>query len=146
MIVGRIRQLFLKHGVQERLGIALLHKHMEIESTERLVECRHTSSPWKVNDATSSVIDKYDGKILPRSFRLLEGNFVPYEFEYSCTKSTTLQGETDYQFLKELSDMLVELGLHQLLGLRDLDQREPELNVEVTEGKANIMIPRGSVP
>jgi hypothetical protein len=71
----------------------------------------------------------------------MEGNFVPYERPHPA-----FGGEGDVRFLKEFGGFLAEHGLDQVLGLRDLDQRDPKLNVEVTEGRANIMMPRGSVP
>ncbi|KAK3318232.1 hypothetical protein B0H66DRAFT_532742 [Apodospora peruviana] len=148
-IAGPIRQLFLDHGVHERFGIALLHKHMDIAPTERLVKYRHTSVPWKVGNTNVSIVDKYEGKVLPRSFRFMDGNLVRYEFKYSRehTEHPSLQGrDVDEKFLKELRDMLADRGFDQLLGLRDLDQRDPEMGVEVTEGKANIMMPRCIIP
>jgi hypothetical protein len=137
----------LNHGVHERFGVILLHKHLDIGPTERLVEYGYTSNPWEVGDATSHVIDKYEGTILPRSFRLMEGNFVPYEFGYFHeTRLPTFEGRRDGQFLKKFGSFLAEHQLDRVLGLRDLDHRDPKLNVEVTEGKANLMMPRGSVP
>ncbi|AEO56662.1 hypothetical protein MYCTH_78828 [Thermothelomyces thermophilus ATCC 42464] len=147
VVSGPIRQLFVSHGVHKRFGVVLLHKHLDIGPTERLVEYGHTSIPWEVGDTTSYVIDKYEGTIFPRSFRLMEGNFVPYEFGYFHERPhPVFLGERDSQFLKEFGSFLAEHQLDGVLGLRDLDQRDSKLNVEVTEGKANIMMPRGSVP
>lgn len=42
--------------------------------------------------------------------------------------------------------MLCKLGLQNVFGLRYLDEFDPELSMEVTEGNANIMMSRGSVP
>jgi len=42
-------------------------------------------------------------------------------------------------------DMLCKLGLQETFGLRYLDEYDPELSLEITEGNANIMMPRGSV-
>lgn len=146
-VSGPIRQLFLDHGVQERFGVILLHKHLDMEPTERLVECGCTSSPWDVGDATSPVVNKYEGTIVPRSFRLMDGSFVPYEFGYLHEgQHPASEEDSDAHFLQEFGRFLGEHQLDRVIGLRDLDQHDPKLNVEVTEGRANIMMPRGSVP
>lgn len=80
----------LSHSVHKRFGVVLPHKHLDIEPTERLVGYGHASVPWEVGITTSHVIDEYEGIILPRSFRLMEGSFVPYEFEYFHESRTQL--------------------------------------------------------
>ncbi len=122
IVSGPIRQLFLNHGVHERFGVILLHKHLDIRPTERLVEYGYTSNPWDVGDATSHIIDKYEGTILPRSFWLMERNFVPYEFGYFHSRPhPTFGGEGDVQFLKEFSSFLAKHQLDRVLSFRDLD-------------------------
>ncbi|SPO05320.1 uncharacterized protein DNG_08007 [Cephalotrichum gorgonifer] len=143
-ILGPIRDLFLKHKVHKQLGIALLHKHFPIQPTERLVDCRNISAPWDVGDDTEAITQKYDNFILPRSFRLSQGKFVPYEFDFSDTDD--LLHQVDQEFLSQLSSLLYQHGLDHLLGIRSLDQHSSELTVEVTEGNMNIMIRRGIVP
>ncbi|KAK4459680.1 hypothetical protein QBC42DRAFT_289295 [Cladorrhinum samala] len=70
-----------------------------------------------------------------------------HERQWTTSFSDAENGRhTDGQFLKEFGNFLAEHQLDRVLGLGDLDQRDPKLNVEVTEGKANIMMPRGSVP
>ncbi|KAK4119850.1 hypothetical protein N657DRAFT_706438 [Parathielavia appendiculata] len=59
LVCSSIRQLFLNHSVYEWFVVILLHKHVDIRPTERLVKYRYTSSPWEVGDATNHVIDKY---------------------------------------------------------------------------------------
>jgi hypothetical protein len=63
ILSGPIRQLFLDHDIHERLGVVLLHKHLDIGPIERLVEYGYTSSPWEVGDATSHAIAKYEDRI-----------------------------------------------------------------------------------
>lgn len=140
---GSIRDLFLKHKAYKHLGIALLHKHFSIRPTERLVDCRSISAPWDVGNETDTSIRKYDSFILPRSFRLIQGKFVPYEFDFSDVDSPC---QVDRKFLSELSSLLYQHGLDQVLGIRTLDKHDSGLAVEVTEGRMNIMIRRGIVP
>ncbi|KAM6514116.1 hypothetical protein FALCPG4_015278 [Fusarium falciforme] len=142
-IVGPIRDLFLKNKVHEHLGIALLHKHFPIRPTERLVDCRNISAPWDMGDDTDAVTRKYDSLIQPRSFRLIQGELVPYEFELS---DANLPPQVNQAFVSEMSSLLCQHGLDQVLGLRVLDKHDSELTVEVTESNVNIMIRRGIVP
>jgi hypothetical protein len=124
----------------------LLHKHSDIKPTERLVEYGHTASPWTVGDDTDHTVSKYDGAIVPRSFRLMDGDFVPYEFGYLHEEQPTSGGSGDANFIREYGRFLADHQLDGVIGLRDLDQHDASVNVEVTEGKSNIMLPRGSVP
>ncbi|KAF2261487.1 hypothetical protein CC78DRAFT_607690 [Lojkania enalia] len=141
-VVGPIRDLFLKHKVNKQFGIVLLHKHFPIQPTKRLVDYRNISSPWDVSHDTQAVTTKYNGFIVPRSFRFLEEKLVPFEFEFSDLNSPS---EIDGAFSAKLSSLLNQLGLDHVLGLRTLDTHDSELTVEVTEGNANIMIKRGIV-
>ncbi|OTA93918.1 hypothetical protein M434DRAFT_30424 [Hypoxylon sp. CO27-5] len=142
-LLGPIRDLFLKYKVHKHLGIILLHKHFPIKPTQRLVDCRNISAAWEIGDDDNAVVSKYDNFILPRSFRLLHGEFVPYEFEFSETDS--LQ-QIDQDFLSQLSSLLYVYDLDLVLGLRSLDTHDSDLTVEVSEGNMNIMIRRGIVP
>lgn len=158
-IVGPISELFLAHQVHQQFGIGLLHKHFPIKPTERLVDYRNISAPWDLGeeegDSSSSngVTTKYEGVITPRSWRLLDGKFVPYEFEFSDEASGSAAAgggsaldKADPRFLADLASLLRHRKLDQLLGLRALDQYDSGLTVEVTEGKMNIMIRQGIVP
>lgn len=142
-VSGPIRKLFLKHKIHKHLGIALLHRHFSIQPKARLVDCRNISTPWDMGNDTASVIRKYDGLVLPRSFRLIGGSFVPYEFEFFDTEPPHQMNQA---FMSQLSDQLCQLGLADILGLRNLDEYDSGLTVEITEGNANIMIKRGIVP
>lgn len=142
-VVGPIRDLFLKHKVHKQLGIALLHKHFPIQPTERLVDCRNISAPWDFGNVGATITHKYNSLILPRSFRLDQGEFVPYEFDFSNADSPP---QMDQAFLSKLSSLLYQHRLDQILGLRVLDKHDSELTVEVTEGNINIIIRRRIVP
>ncbi|KPM37935.1 hypothetical protein AK830_g8613, partial [Neonectria ditissima] len=95
VITGSIRNIFLHHRVNETYGVALLHKHFQIQSTER----RHCAAVTEI-----------------------------------------LEWGTE-----ELSAFLRQNGLDQVLGLRLLDSRDPDVSIEVTEGTSNIMLPQGAI-
>jgi hypothetical protein len=140
-LFGDIRQFFLDNNVHEKYGISLLHKHFPINNTERLVDYHHTSAAWTVGDEMADVTERYHGFVVPRSFRLFDGVPAPYEFAFSSTAPSY-----DEEFHQKLFNMLRNLGLQDVFGLRYLDEYDPELSMEVTEGNTNIMMPRGSVP
>lgn len=137
-----IRQLFLDFNVHQRYGVSLLHKHFSIEATQRLVDCHHTATPWTCGDRSTSTFEKYEGHIVPRSYRFYENGTSPYEFAFRAEASAP----DDADFVRELGDLFEKLDLANLLGLRVLGDRDSELKVEVTEGKASIMLAPGAVP
>lgn len=128
--------------MHEHYGISLLHKHFPMEANQRLVDCRNISVPWTVNDRNESVVTKYEGLIVPRTFRFFKGYLAPFEFDFSLSPP---HRDTECGFFGELSALLYQHGLENILGVRSLDRYDPELSVEITEGKTNIMIPKGSV-
>lgn len=127
--------------MHELYGVSLLHKHFSMETNQRLVDLRNMSTPWTVNNS-DIVVPKYEGFIIPRTFRFFNGVWSPVEFDVLPGSS---DGDPDHEFLVGISALLHQHGLDNVLGLRSLDRYDPELSVEITEGKTNIMIPRGSV-
>ncbi|KAH8714086.1 hypothetical protein GQ44DRAFT_625153, partial [Phaeosphaeriaceae sp. PMI808] len=75
------------------------------------------------------------GTIAPRSFRLYQGLATAYEFAYS-KEALTLSDP----FQTEALTVLEVLHLDQIFGLRRLDDHDPGMSVEVTEGEVNIML------
>ncbi|KAK5637374.1 hypothetical protein RRF57_013086 [Xylaria bambusicola] len=145
-VAGRIRDLFLRYRVYTELGLVLLHKHFPIAPTQRLVDCRNIAAVWDVGDDLSAVAYKSGNSIVPRSFRLLRGKFVPYEFDFTKpSKQPQFSAQVSQKFLSELSTLLRDLGMDQIVGFRALDKHDSNLTVEVTEGKMNIMVARGDV-
>lgn len=71
------------------------------------------------------------------------GVTVPYEFAFLEVIPSVTSHEG---FLRELSSLLYDIGLENMLGVRLLDSYDPDRPMKVTEGKTNIMMPRGSIP
>ncbi|KAF1364332.1 hypothetical protein EJ07DRAFT_99250 [Lizonia empirigonia] len=134
-LCGPVRQLFLDHNAYKQYGIALLHKHFPIGEEERLVEIHHTSAPWKVGSERTDVVFHYKGTIEPRSFRYYQGMVTPYEFAY-LKEALSPTGT----FVNMALKLLESLHLDHIFGIRFLDNRDPNLSVEITEGKVNIML------
>ncbi|KAK2777152.1 hypothetical protein FQN53_002353, partial [Emmonsiellopsis sp. PD_33] len=137
-LLDPIGQLFLDSGMHERYGVSLLHQHFSMETNRRLVDLRNMSTPWTVNNS-DIVVPKYEGFVIPRTFRFFNGIWSPVEFDYSpCTSD----GDPDQEFLEGISALLRQHGLDNVLGVRSLGRHDSELSVEITEGKTNIMMPR----
>ncbi|OAF59828.1 hypothetical protein VC83_03878 [Pseudogymnoascus destructans] len=83
---------------------------------------------------------KFDGVIAPRSIRLLDGKLAPFEFSFSLTEP-----ELNSEFLTEAFRTIQDLGLHGVFGVRYFDNHDTQLSVEIIQGNANVMIPRGSL-
>ncbi|ELR08215.1 hypothetical protein VC83_08023 [Pseudogymnoascus destructans] len=138
---GPIRQLFLDHEVQDHYGVCLLDNHFQIPNGQRLVEHGPVSLPWDLGDENkNTAVLKFDGVIAPRSIRLLDGKLAPFEFSFSLTEP-----QLNSEFLMEAFRTIQDLGLHGVFGVRYFDKHDTQLSVEITQGTANVMIPRGSL-
>jgi hypothetical protein len=143
LLEGEIRQLFLDNNVQTLYGVSLLHKHFAIEAKQRLVDYHHVATPWTFDDESSEILQKYDGYIVPRTYRFFGNRKIPYEFAF---QNEACSMEEDADFKEQFSDLLQKLDLAHLFGLRVLGDHDPNFPVEITEGRASIMLPRGAVP
>jgi hypothetical protein len=140
---GPIRQVFLDFDVQNKYGLALLHNHFPLEGNKRLVEYHNTAMAWSVDDDSSSVSPRYNGLVVPRAYMFEGSEIRPYEFSFvPATTDATVSESVNTEFFDVLSKTLTNLGLDKLFGVRDLDDYDDNFPVEVTEGNANIMLPR----
>jgi hypothetical protein len=142
---GPIRQVFLDFDVQSKYGLALLHNHFPLEGNKRLVDYHNTATGWLVDDDFSAVSPKYNGLVVPRAYMFENDDIIPYEFSF--VPATDIPVSIDTEFFDALNQTLTNLGLEKLFGVRDLKDHDDDLCIEVTEGGANIMLPRSdSVP
>lgn len=86
------------------------------------------------------MISVFNGTIVSRSFRAFRGKYVPYEFGFTAEAPVY-----DLEFQDKVIKLLCKLGLEELFGLRLLYKYEKK-SVEITQGKASIMIPKELVP
>ncbi|TKA65910.1 hypothetical protein B0A55_10495 [Friedmanniomyces simplex] len=135
---GPIRDVFLKHGMHDRYGVSLLHKHFDLAPNERLVEYHDVSTPWTLSNTDDHEIPTLGGYVVPQNYKLEDGKLAPFEFamQYERPNGT----DAGPEFLRDLSRVLEEHNLTNVLGLR---KRPPpsDLTLEVTQGRANIMVP-----
>ncbi|KAH8878716.1 hypothetical protein GQ53DRAFT_81783, partial [Thozetella sp. PMI_491] len=74
-VATAVRELFVRHEVDRTFGLALLHRHFELQPGERLVDYGGTSVPWHLG--------KISKDIRPCNWALGDDVIRPYEFRYS---------------------------------------------------------------
>ncbi|KIM81948.1 hypothetical protein PILCRDRAFT_8207 [Piloderma croceum F 1598] len=136
---GPIRQVFLEFDVESKYGLTLLHNHFPLKENKRLVDYNNTATAWSVDDDVSAVSLKYNGLVVPRTYMFENNDIIPYEFSFVPPTDTPVSIDT--AFFDALNQILTNLGLEKLFGVRNLKDHDKDLSVEVTEGDANIMLP-----
>ncbi|PPQ83200.1 hypothetical protein CVT25_004259 [Psilocybe cyanescens] len=141
---GPIRKIFLDFDVQTKYGLALLHNHFPLKEGQRLVDYHSTATAWEVDDDVSVVSRKYNGQVVPRAYMFENDDIIPYEFTFVSGSVEEDPVSGDEPFFNALNQTLTSLGLEKLFGVRDLQDYDSEKTVEITEGEANIMLPRSN--
>lgn len=144
-IDGPLRKLFYEQGVQDKLGVRLLHRHFDMNPNERLVEVRKTSFPIEVDVTEEPVIPWHAGNIVPQVYRSMGSWLVPCEFAWEEGEGADAF-DFDDQFARRFGELLEEYGMQDLLGLcRRGPEDESHLSMEVTHGRVNVMVPQESI-
>lgn len=120
-----ISRLFVGHGVHDRLGLCLLHRHFDLAADERLVETVQPKGPPELYEfcstctghdvisKTSPVRDQALGVVSAHSWVLNEeGNISAYEFQ-----DGTHTVDMPKAFLTELAALLKARGLLGVFGI-----------------------------
>ena len=129
--------------MNEKFELALLHRHYNISPNEKVVELGPVSSPWDVADRGEEIPG---GSVLPRSWRVYDGELKPLEFKFIPKRDMATQQQTTFPkaFVKELIQLLFEAGLDDILGIQLIDKEREKSEVElmeVTYGRSSLMIP-----
>ncbi|KAJ5143702.1 uncharacterized protein N7515_002489 [Penicillium bovifimosum] len=139
----KLKSLILQHGVSDLFGVALVHRHFDLEEGTILVEKDMVTAPWKCDNSFA----KHGGRIVPISWFFKEGRPYPYEFgffPYSKTDPPKL--EQHASFVEAFFDAVNLHGLDNFVGLRRLSGHESTGMLECTEGRVNIMFPSNEIP
>lgn len=139
-----LRELFTRRQICQTFGIALLHRHFDLNEHEILVDANGTSTPWDLRgtSVSPSGFGKYGGTIRPNSWMVANGHLVPYEFHFDRSPATVAP-ELSADFVEELTAILEANNLSNVLGLRLL-RDAARCQVEVTEGNVNVTFPLGN--
>ena len=123
-----VRKVFLRHRLEENLGIGLVHAHFRLAENERLVQEDLRSSPWDIKDVKK-------GNVVPSSWTFRDGALYPYEFEVASQDSSYTK--LPQAFINDLSALLKANQYEETLGIIKIVQGQT-VN-EHTEGRTNIL-------
>ncbi len=157
-LLGALQQLFLEKNMQHKYSLVLLYRHSDLKSTERLVWHNETATPWYMAGTSQSIAEtpgliaempacladlsepilpaEHGGYVCPSSFRAIRGQVVPYEFQY-----TTGIPNLDTPFLFDVMNLLKQLQLEDVFGVRRIKQGDRTAKLRVRNGRANIELP-----
>ncbi|PYI07461.1 hypothetical protein BO78DRAFT_417586 [Aspergillus sclerotiicarbonarius CBS 121057] len=140
-----LRDIFMRHGVSDELAVALLHRHFEMSTNEKLVELGPVSSPWPIAAHEDSVLG---GHILPHTWRVFENELHPLEFRFIPQQEFQDARKVQFSqaFFEDFRQYVKANGLENVVGItqldhgRDADESDVQL-MEVTHGRNSIMVP-----
>ncbi|PQE25768.1 phosphotransferase enzyme family domain-containing protein [Rutstroemia sp. NJR-2017a BBW] len=129
------QEMFLSHNMDRLFGLILLHRHFDLDSSEKLVEYRGTSVPWK----TSMISDDISAACWTIS---AHGVISPYEFTYAPRSDPDLGpnlGKPEQvAFFNAFRTLLKQHHAEGVFGLCQYPGDDFQGRVEITEGRANI--------
>ena len=129
--------LITNAGLQDSLGVTLVHRHANVPDGSRLMDFKQTLQSFPL-DADAK--DLYGHPIRWKSAALDGGNWKPYEYELGDEAVEDM----DPKFLIDAKDLLERYGLKNL-GLRRYSPKDPE-ELEITEKLGiSVKIPWDSV-
>ena len=131
------KPLLIKHHLQGKLGIGLLHRHFDLAGSERLVEFNNVSTPWPIEG------EGYDvkGAISPSAWLIKAGKLMPYEFNFDPIGGEEALDLNSYDsFVLEFINVAQNAGLDQVVALRLFPHKGFAGSLEFTQGKANITL------
>lgn len=67
-----------RYQLESKFGVGRLHRHFELENSEKLVDFNNIRLPWNSNGK-----DHSGGKILSSAWAVKDDGLTPYEFYYS---------------------------------------------------------------
>jgi hypothetical protein len=137
--------LVKKHGLEAKLGISIAHRHFSLKGSEKLVELNNIAVPWKNQDGDDN---HTGGNILPNAWLLVDGKLMPYEFFFSPTgkeKTLDLTQEKFRAFLDQFVAAAKDSNLDDVVALRMFPYLGYKGGMELTEGRANIVLKPGQV-
>ncbi|CAG8902822.1 unnamed protein product [Penicillium egyptiacum] len=139
----KLKSLILQHGVEKIFGVALVHRHFDLEEGTILVEKDMVTAPWRSDNSFA----KHGGKIIPTSWFCREGNVFPYEFGFVPYSKTDPPRLEEYaSFVEAFFDTVNLYELGDSVGIRRLSGNESTGMLECTEGKVNIMFSSNEIP
>lgn len=139
--------LIQKHGVDDKIGLCLLHRHFGLDGTEKLVEFNNVSLPWQDNGSETPMT--VGGHILPSSWLIQDDKVMPYEFFFSAPgkekTSLDLAIPENRAFVNEFVQAVKDADLAGCVGLRVCPEGDFDDTLEIQQGRANVNFSKGQV-
>ncbi len=149
-VLNELANVVLKHQLEDKFGIRLLHKHNEIAEDELMLEQTERGQ----RGATLTTIARFRASVLgecyPNSWKLEGKTFVPLEFSLDPRVGQVGEAAKVGAFFQEFGECLRSLGVSKLLGpcvvdreFFDSEKTSPEaILVETTdeERRANVLM------
>ena len=105
---GIVNSMVEKYQLEAKLGVGLLHCHVNLQDSEKLVEFNNISLPWKNQNGD----DHSGGKIVPNAGAVNGDKLFPYEFYCSpLGRDSPFDFEATGSFLSEFMPTTPEFGL-----------------------------------
>ncbi|KAH0536696.1 hypothetical protein FGG08_006462 [Glutinoglossum americanum] len=136
--------------MQRTLGLAVLHRHFDLEPGERLVEYNAVTAPWRMPESLKLL----RGKVFPKAWAFgaasssEEGlELFPYEFGFDPEAGDGAEGGGVVfrkEFVQELRDVLVREGLVGTYGVCAVGEEEGlpgRRLLEFTAGRTSVVVP-----
>jgi hypothetical protein len=130
-----LKPLILKYKLEAVFGIGLLHRHFDLDATEKLVEFNNISTPWRhqQDDIHSG------GKIMSNGWMIEGEQLMLYEFYFSpLGRDGAVEFTKLAPFVSEFCNSIKRAGFEDVLALRLFPHLGFEGGLEITEGRANI--------
>ncbi|KAH8904126.1 hypothetical protein BR93DRAFT_940266 [Coniochaeta sp. PMI_546] len=143
LIRSAVKDLLLKYSLNDKLGVALVHRHFDLKPDEVMVDYHGVATPWN-----TALLDHYSGfgSVQPLSWVVVDGTPRPYEFYYSTDTPSDKMCTADLpeDFVTEYESLLTGGGLEGYLGIRAL-RGQPgngiEGTMEFTQRYATFTVP-----
>jgi len=124
-------KLFHAHNMEQCAGIALLHRHYDVDEKEVVLETidsqKSLSSPVSVASLPKEVVPHLwrfkDGKWFPTEFLHLDGRSEDDRAKMAEAKAFSDKVAADTTFLSQLGSLLEKLGVVDLFGLQTNHRR-----------------------
>ncbi|KAL2059742.1 hypothetical protein VTL71DRAFT_10234 [Oculimacula yallundae] len=132
LIRGPIRDVFLRHGVQDMLTLYLQHRHHTVLENEAVIKVQGTAH--LMNQDEMNDIQGIGNKVVPTTW--MGPNLLPMEF--SVMQNSDETPTVSPNLVADLSEVLAANGCEGLFGIDTLAATNW---TELTVGNASVVVP-----
>lgn len=139
--LAEIGAVLVKHGLEKRLGLILLHNHFPMEASECLVQFQDVAVP-----SPSAWVHR-SCNVAASAWRFADGGMGPYEFRHypeggQGDEPVNLADDAFAGAIRELRQVLARCNLLDVFGVCALGglRSNEQPSTEFTSGRANITL------